>query len=136
MNASQPQRASAAFRACVVGGLLCGCLIGMASVAMAGGYRATEKRYFLRAKGKSWHSVWYDPSIGRPLALVVPPTAEFTSEYAWGVPSSRVMPLYHQYQRPYPGPGAVPGSGGGMYPTPNQPSDTVQFGVSSVRGPW
>jgi len=136
MNAYQPQRAGTAIRLCVVGGLLGGCLLGMASVAMAGGSRAVEKRYFLRARGKSWHSVWVDPSIGRPLALVVPPTAEFTSEYGWGVPSSRVMPLYHQYQRPYPGPGAVPGSGGGMYPTPNQPSDTVQFGVSSVRGPW
>jgi len=95
-----------------------------------------EKRYFLRSQGKSWHSQWYDPSIGRPMALVVPPTAEFTSEYGWGVPSSRVMPIYHQFRRPYPGAGAVPGSGGGMYPTPNQPSDTVQFGVHPVRGPW
>ena len=95
-----------------------------------------EKRYFLRSQGKSWHSSWYDPSIGRPMALVVPPTAEFTSEYSWGVPSSRVMPIYHQYRRPYPGPGAVGGAGGAMYPTPNQPSDTVQFGVHPVRGPW
>jgi hypothetical protein len=94
-----------------------------------------EKRYFLRSQGKSWHSAWYDPSIGRPMALVVPPTAEFMTEYSWGVPSSRVMPLYHQFRRPYPGPGAVPGAGGFM-PTPNQPSDTVQFGVHPVRGPW
>jgi hypothetical protein len=70
------------------------------------------------------------------MALVVPPTAEFTSEYSWGVPSSRVMPIYHQFRRPYPGPGAVPGAGGGFMPTPNQPSDTVQFGVHAVRGPW
>jgi hypothetical protein len=69
------------------------------------------------------------------MALVVPPTAEFMTEYSWGVPSSRVMPLYHQFRRPYPGPGAVPGAGGFM-PTPNQPSDTVQFGVHPVRGPW
>lgn len=95
-----------------------------------------EKRYFLRSQGKSWHSTWYDPSIGRPMALVVPPTAEFTSEYSWGVPSSRVMPIYHQFRRPYPGPGAVPGAGGSFLPTPNQPSDTVQFGVHPVRGPW
>jgi len=95
-----------------------------------------EKRYFLRSQGKSWHSTWYDPSVGRPLALVVPPTAEFTSEYGWGVPSSRVMPIYHQFRRPYPGPGAVPGAGGALLPTPNQPSDTVQFGVHPVRGPW
>lgn len=95
-----------------------------------------EKRYFLRSQGKSWHSGWYDPSIGRPMALVVPPTAEFMTEYSWGVPSSRVMPLYHQFRRPYPGAGAVPGAGGGFMPTPNQPSDTVQFGVHAVRGPW
>jgi hypothetical protein len=94
-----------------------------------------EKRYFLRSQGKSWHSGWYDPSVGRPLALVVPPTAEFTTEYGWGVPSSRVMPIYHQFRRPYPGAGAVPGSTGFM-PTPAQPSDTVQFGVHPIRGPW
>ncbi|MFM7035110.1 MAG: hypothetical protein ACKOYJ_08005 [Planctomycetia bacterium] len=95
-----------------------------------------EKRYFLRSQGKSWHSAWYDPSVGRPMALVVPPTAEFMTEYSWGVPSSRVAPLYHQFRRPYPGAGAVPGSGGSFMPTPNQPSDTVQFGVHAVRGPW
>jgi hypothetical protein len=95
-----------------------------------------EKRYFLRSQGKSWHSTWYDPSEGRPIALVVPPTAEFQTQYGWGVPSSRVAPIYHQFRRPYPGPGAVGGSGGGFLPTPNQPSDTVQFGVNAVRGPW
>jgi hypothetical protein len=95
-----------------------------------------EKRYFLRSQGKSWHSSWYDPAEGRPIALVVPPTAEFQAQYGWGVPSSRVMPIYHQFRRPYPGPGAVGGAGGGFLPTPNQPSDTVQFGVNAVRGPW
>ena len=96
-----------------------------------------EKRYFLRSQGKSWHSAWYDPAEGRPIALVVPPTAEFQTQYGWGVPSSRVAPIYHQFRRPYPGPGAVGGGGGGGFmPTPNQPSDTVQFGVNAVRGPW
>jgi len=65
----------------------------------------------------------------------VPPTAEFQTQYSWGVPSSRVMPIYHQFRRPYPGPGAMPG-GTGFLPTPNNPSDTVQFGVNAVRGPW
>lgn len=95
-----------------------------------------EKRYFLRSQGKSWHSAWYDPWEGRPIALVVPPTAEFETQYSWGVPSSRVMPIYHQFRRPYPGPGAVSGGGSRFLPTPNQPSDTVQFGVNAVRGPW
>ncbi|RLS30458.1 MAG: hypothetical protein DWH79_10790 [Planctomycetota bacterium] len=135
MKSTDPTRPSAVVRAVVLVGLVAACLAGMAAAARASD-KATEKRYFLRAKGKSWHSVWYDPSIGKPLALVVPPTTEFTSEYSWGVPSSRVMPLYNQFQRPYPGAGAVPGSGGGMYPTPYWPSDTVQFGVHSVRGPW
>ena len=101
------------------------------------GHDTIEKRYFLRSQGKSWHSAWYNPAEGRPIALVVPPTAEFQSQYSWGVPSSRVAPIYHQFRRPYPGPGALPGSGGaGFVPTPNQPSDTVQFGVNAVRGPW
>lgn len=96
-----------------------------------------EKRYFLRSQGKSWHSAWYDPAEGRPIALVVPPTSEFQTQYGWGVPSSRVAPIYHQFRRPYPGPGAVGGGGaGGFMPTPAQPSDTVQFGVNAVRGPW
>ncbi len=100
-------------------------------------YNAWEKRYFLRSQGKSWHSGWYDPAEGRPIALVVPPTSEFMTQYSWGVPSSRVAPIYHQFRRPYPGPGGVAGSGGGGFlPTPNQPSDTVQFGVNAVRGPW
>jgi len=100
-------------------------------------YYAWEKRYFLRSQGKAWHSAWYDPWEGRPIALVVPPTAEFQTQYSWGVPSSRVAPIYHQFRRPYPGPGGVAGGGaGGFLPTPNQPSDTVQFGVNAVRGPW
>jgi hypothetical protein len=110
---------------------LCAALCGPGSK-----HDAAEKRYFLRSQGKSWHSSWYDPAEGRPLALVVPPTAEFQTQYGWGVPSSRVMPIYPQFRRPYPGAGAVGGAGGGFMPTPNQPSDTVQFGVNAVRGPW
>ena len=67
--------------------------------------------------------------------LVVPPTAEFVSEYSWGVPSSRVMPLYQQYRKPYPGAAYVPGERP-LMPTPQHPSDTVQFGVHAIRGPW
>lgn len=106
-----------------------------AEVADAGGHRAAEKRYFLRGRNKSWHSGWYNPAAGRPVPLVVPPTAEFVSEYSWGVPSSRVMPLYQQFRKPDPGAGFVPGSQPFM-PTPNQPSDTVQFGIHAIRGPW
>ena len=101
----------------------------------AGGYRAAEKRYFLRGRNKSWHSGWYNPDVGRPVPLVVPPTAEFVSEYSWGVPSSRVMPLYQQYRKPYPGAAYAPGSRP-LMPTPQHPSETVQFGDHAIRGPW
>ena len=107
----------------------------IAEVAEAGGHRAAEKRYFLRGRNKSWHSGWYTPAAGRPVPLVVPPTAEFVSEYSWGVPSSRVMPLYQQFRKPYPAAGYTPGSRAFM-PTPDQPSDTVQFGIHAIRGPW
>jgi hypothetical protein len=119
----------------IVAVMVVACLAAAARAALAGGEHAYEKRFFLRSQGKSWHSAWYDPWVGRPMALVVPPNAEFMTEYGWGVPSSRVAPIYHQFRRPYPGPGAV-GGGGGFLPTPNQPSDTVQFGVNAVRGPW
>jgi hypothetical protein len=106
------------------------------SEAWAGGAsRAAVARYYIASQSRSWHSGWYDPTIGRPMALVVPPTAEFISEYSWGVPSSRTMPLYHQFRRPYPGVGAIPGASP-LMPTPPIPSDTVQFGVHAVRGPW
>ncbi|MEI6255594.1 MAG: hypothetical protein WCQ77_03010 [Planctomycetota bacterium] len=119
----------------IIATLSVACLAAATRAAFAGGEGVYDKRYFLRSQGKSWHSAWYDPTVGRPLALVVPPTAEFTTEYGWGVPSSRVAPIYHQYRRPYPGAGAVPG-GRAFMPTPNQPSDTVQFGVHYNRGPW
>ena len=41
----------------------------LAEVAEAGGHHATEKRYFLRGRNKSWHSGWYNPAAGRPVPL-------------------------------------------------------------------
>ena len=137
---SGPRDRSPSRRRLFVGGLLAAMLVAsfVASLQVAAAIDcdgAIEKRYFLRSQGKSWHSGWYDPTQGRPIALVVPPTAEFQSQYSWGVPSSRVMPLYHQFRRPYPGPGAAAGASP-FRPTPTIPSDTVQFGVNAVRGPW
>jgi hypothetical protein len=83
-----------------------------------------------------WHNGYYDPYWGQPIALVVPPTSEFQANYGWGVGGTRVAPIYHQFARPYPGfygPGPAPGR---FIPTPNQPSDTLEFGVYYVRGPW
>lgn len=81
-----------------------------------------------------WHGPYAHRAWGAPVALVVPPTAGMTTEWRWGVSGTRIVPIYHQFGRPYPGPGQV--GGAGFRPTPAWPSDTTQFGVNYVRGPW
>lgn len=85
------------------------------------------------AESIPWHGAHYHTMWGQPVALVVPPTVEYQTNYSWGVPATRVEPIYHQFNRNYPG--AYYG-GNGFYPTPAWPSDTNQFGVYYVRGPW
>jgi hypothetical protein len=69
-----------------------------------------------------------------PLALVIPPTAEYQTHWGWGVGNTRVTPNVPQFGRNWPGPAAYnPRS---FLPTPPWPSDTDQFGVYYVRGPW
>jgi hypothetical protein len=80
-----------------------------------------------------WHNEYYDPAWGEPLALVVPPTANTQTQYGWGVGGTRTTPIPVQFSRYYPGYG---GSYGRFYPTPYWPSDTNQFGVYYIRGPW
>jgi len=81
-----------------------------------------------------WHGGYYHSAWGMPVALVVPPTAESQVHWGWGVGNTRVTTIWHQFQR-YP-------AGSGYYdrrmfqPTPYWPSDTDQFGVYYVRGPW
>lgn len=86
-----------------------------------------------RAQTYRWHHNYYHTQWGEPVALVVPPTAEHQTRYSWGVPSTRVTRIDHQFQRPYPGPY---GGGNVFQPTPYWPSDTRQFGIYPVRGPW
>ncbi len=88
---------------------------------------------YRQAQVLPWHGGYYDPYWGEPYALVVPPTAEFQSNYGWGVGGTRVSPIYHQFGRPYPGYGVGYGN---FQPIPNWPSDTQQFGVYYIRGPW
>jgi hypothetical protein len=88
-----------------------------------------------QAQVLAWHNGFYDPYWGEPIALVVPPNAEFQANYGWGVGGTRVAPIYHQFARPFPG-WSSPVPPGQFYPTPNWPSDTQQFGVYYVRGPW
>ncbi len=82
----------------------------------------------------SWHTGYYNPAWGMPVAVVVPPTAERQTNYGWGVGNTRTTRIDHQFGRNYPGPGYY--SRGAFQPTPPWPSDTEQSGFNYIRGPW
>ena len=86
-----------------------------------------------RAQNYNWNANYAHVQYGQPVAMVVPPTAQLQTQWGWGVSSSRVGRLDHQFGRNYPGPGP---HGGPFQPTPAWPQDTTQFGVYHVRGPW
>ena len=90
-------------------------------------------RPIARSQWYNWNRNYAHTEYGQPLALVVPPTANMQTNYGWGVASSRISRIDHQFQRNYPGEGSF---GGPFRPTPIWPSDTSQFGVYYVRGPW
>lgn len=81
---------------------------------------------------QSWHGGYHHAAWGRPVALIVPPTATMQTEYAWGVGRTQMRPLHHQFGRPVATPGAV----GNTSPTPPWPWSTQQLGIYSVRAPW
>jgi hypothetical protein len=83
---------------------------------------------------ETWHGNYYHVMWGEPVALVVPPTAELQTHWNWGVAQTAITPIWHQYNRAYPGPFVAGGQG--FRPTPRWPSSTDQFGVYYVRGPW
>ena len=81
-----------------------------------------------------WHGNYYSSAWGRPVALVVPPTADYATHWGWGVGNTRITPICAQFQPNCPG---VEGyNGQGLRPTLPWPSHTDQFGVYYVRGPW
>jgi hypothetical protein len=86
-----------------------------------------------RSRYYNWNRNYAHTEYGQPVSLVVPPTANLQTNYGWGVASSRISRIEHQFQRNYPGSGMF---GGPFRPTPVWPSDTSQFGVYYVRGPW
>ena len=86
-----------------------------------------------RAQFYNWNRNYAYTDFGQTTALVVPPTAQLQTNWGWGVASSRISRIDHQFQRNYPGAGPF---GGRARPTPVWPSDTTQFGVYPVRGPW
>jgi len=81
----------------------------------------------------NWNRNYAYTDFGAPTALLVPPTAQLQTNYGWGVASSRISRIDHQFQRNYPGSGQF---GGPARPTPLWPSDTTQFGIYPVRAPW
>ena len=101
---------------------------------------AINQWVYSQAMSTPWHGQYYNVNYGRPIALVVPPTAAMQSKYAWGVGNTVSVPIFHQFGRQYPGgmggPGGVMGPNGVFLPTPYWPSNTDQFGVYYVRGPW
>ena len=82
----------------------------------------------------SWHNNYVYTPYGQPLALVVPPTVQTHRQMGWGVSQSEMTPIYHQYQRGYPG--AIGNATTRFRNTPAWPSHTSQFGVYYLRAPW
>ncbi|MCG8587568.1 MAG: hypothetical protein MI757_22910 [Pirellulales bacterium] len=118
----------------------------LTSLALADTAEAQQpRRQTLQGQRAAWISQYYPwhgsygyphfPGFGRPLALVVPPNAGLQTHYGWGVANSRVGMINHQFSPTFPGYGAG-GSPGQFRMPPPQPSDTTQFGVYYVRGPW
>lgn len=86
--------------------------------------------------GGPWHYGYYHTMWGRPVALVVPPQANYQTNYAWGVGNTTITPIYPQYAGPSYVPVVAPSPRPGYLPTPYWPSDTRQFGVYYIRAPW
>ena len=111
-------------------------LIALALADGAGAGEGSLKGYISRRRAQwyPWHGSYYHVAWGMPVALVVPPTAECQTHWGWGVGNTRITPNRHQFNRNWPGPGNYDRR---MFkPTPPWPSDTDQFGVYYVRGPW
>lgn len=90
--------------------------------------------------GGPWHAGYYETAWGRPMPLVVPPTATHQTDWGWGIANTRVTRIYPQFGGPYNGYPYDPAAGMGQEeqwrPSPYWPSDTSQFGVYYIRGPW
>ncbi|MEM9943723.1 MAG: hypothetical protein AAF939_19325 [Planctomycetota bacterium] len=87
-----------------------------------------------QAAGLSWHDNYSYWRFGTPTALVVPPTASYETEYAWGVGQTRSTPIHSQFGRM--GAGMIGGGAGGAQQAPYWPSSTRQYGIYPVRAPW
>lgn len=87
------------------------------------------------SRTQPWHGAYAHQATGRPVALVVPPTAHMQSSWGWGVAHTEVHSIHHQFRRPFPG--YIESSNPSVFhPTPRWPSHTDQLGVYYIRGPW
>ena len=115
-------------------------LISVAALALVGLVAADSAQaieYTMHCRGREgwpWHGGYNYTAWGGPVALVVPPNAEAHMSWGWGVGNTRVNPICHQFTPNWPGP--VSYDPRAFRPTPRWPSDTDQFGVYYVRGPW
>ena len=87
-----------------------------------------------QARGMSWHADYYNTTRGVPISVVVPPTAHMQTNWGWGVSQDTMVPIYHQFRRPYPG--EIQVGGFQWNRTPRWPSHTSQFGVYYIRAPY
>ena len=108
--------------------------LALALVASSAQAAGMNKQAAYCAACSSWHGGYYHPSYGVPVSLVVSPKAEFQTNWGWGVGNTRVTPIWHQFRRDYPGP--LHYDARTLRPTPYWPTDTNQFGVYYIRGPW
>jgi len=109
--------------------------LALTFLLVAGQVQAGDAYNRYMASLQPWHGHHYYTAWGTPIALVVPPTVQNQYNWGWGIGTTRLSPVYHQFARPWPGPAPYAGADG-FLPTPRWPSDTTQFGVYYVRGPW
>lgn len=100
------------------------------------GYTMPDRIAAWHASQMSWHDNYQHWQLGRPVPLVVPPTARASTEYNWGVSRNTMTPIYHQFGRNFPGEGYPGMESGLIQPAPHWPASTRQGGVYYIRGPW
>jgi hypothetical protein len=123
------------FRPILIAAACVAAVLALTSQAQAGGPYTHAHRTAMRySANRPWHGAYTNTSYGVPVALVVPPTSHTMASWGWGVTSSEIRPIYHQFGRYYPG--ELNATGGMYLPTPAWPSHTDQFGIYPVRGPW
>ncbi|MCA9241661.1 MAG: hypothetical protein KDA37_15730, partial [Planctomycetales bacterium] len=62
-----------------------------------------------RAPNYSWKTNYAHIQYGQPVAAPLPPTVRLQTNYRWGVGSSRISRVDHQFGRNYPGAGPIGG---------------------------